>query len=199
MVRAYHAIFSTYGFWLPNDPRGSWTDFAASWEIYKYGVPVPANTRISVAHRAHDHQRRLAAKKALQHDPVIFTGIQARAVARGFALATNRSKYRILACAIMPDHVHLVVHRHERTIERIVGHLKGRASTALLKEDLHPFQELRLRDGTIPSPWAEKCWKVLLDTDTDITRAIRYVDNNPLREGYRPQRWSFLTAVETAG
>lgn len=25
MVIGYHVIFSTYGFWLPNDPRGSWS------------------------------------------------------------------------------------------------------------------------------------------------------------------------------
>ena len=40
MVRAYHAIFTTYGFWLPNDPRGSWSDFVRSWELFKHGKEV---------------------------------------------------------------------------------------------------------------------------------------------------------------
>ena len=25
-VVAYHVIITNYGFWLPNDPRGSWSD-----------------------------------------------------------------------------------------------------------------------------------------------------------------------------
>lgn len=35
MVRWYHAIFSAYGFWLPNDPRGSWSDFVRAWHFFK--------------------------------------------------------------------------------------------------------------------------------------------------------------------
>lgn len=27
MIYAFHAICGLYGFWLPNDPRGSWSDF----------------------------------------------------------------------------------------------------------------------------------------------------------------------------
>jgi hypothetical protein len=30
MILAFHAIFGAYGFWLPNDPRGSWSDFVGS-------------------------------------------------------------------------------------------------------------------------------------------------------------------------
>jgi len=37
MIRAYHAIFTAYGFWLPNDPRGSWSDFVGSWELFRFG------------------------------------------------------------------------------------------------------------------------------------------------------------------
>ncbi len=29
MILAYHSIFSMYGFWLPNDPRGSGSDYLA--------------------------------------------------------------------------------------------------------------------------------------------------------------------------
>jgi hypothetical protein len=32
MILAYHSIFSMYGFWLPNDPRGSGSDYVASIE-----------------------------------------------------------------------------------------------------------------------------------------------------------------------
>jgi len=53
MIIAYHAIFTTYGTWLPNDPRGSYSK-----EIYndqlrmlgtiKYGRqnPTPAKEQL---------------------------------------------------------------------------------------------------------------------------------------------------------
>jgi hypothetical protein len=34
---AYHVIVSMYGFWLPNDPRGSGSDFIGAWELFRYG------------------------------------------------------------------------------------------------------------------------------------------------------------------
>lgn len=33
MVLGFHVIFSAYGFWLPNDPRGSWSDWVRKWEL----------------------------------------------------------------------------------------------------------------------------------------------------------------------
>jgi hypothetical protein len=43
------------------------------------------------------------------------------------------------------------------------------------------------------SPWARNCWKVFLNTDVDIHRAIRYVNDNPTKENKPLQRWSFVT------
>ncbi|MHB1157303.1 MAG: hypothetical protein ACYC26_10755 [Phycisphaerales bacterium] len=43
-----------------------------------------------------------------------------------------------------------------------------------------------------PSPWARKGWQVFLDSPEDIERAIRYVRNNPLKEGLREQCWPFV-------
>ncbi len=46
MIVGYHIIFGMYGFWLPNDPRGSWSDFVGSWELYRFGLdPSPAIDR----------------------------------------------------------------------------------------------------------------------------------------------------------
>jgi REP element-mobilizing transposase RayT len=210
MVQAYHAIWGTYGFWLPNDPRGSWSNFVASWEIFRYGEIVRAGTRFSRAAVEHDFKKRMAAKTAMKYPAVVLDGVMARAVGRGFAKAVEASGYKVLACAIMPDHVHVVVRRHEQDIERIVGHLKGRASTRMEEDGVHPLMRFRGRDGRVPTAWAEGCWKVFLNTPEEIARAVGYVEENPLREGLRAQRWSFVgdgwreggdggTAVETAG
>ena len=59
-VLAYHLVFTSYGFWLPNDPRGSWSDFVRSWELYWYGGATKVTTRASLARREHDRDLRRA-------------------------------------------------------------------------------------------------------------------------------------------
>jgi hypothetical protein len=78
MILAYHVVFSTYGFWLPNDPRGSWSDFVAAWELFRYGPATKTDERRSVAAKPHDHRVRMEAKSALKYPPVEFNGEQAR-------------------------------------------------------------------------------------------------------------------------
>jgi hypothetical protein len=40
--------------------------------------------------------------------------------------------------------------------------------------------------------WASRGWKVYLDSNEDIERAIRYVEANPIKEGLKKQVWSFV-------
>lgn len=37
MIHGYHVIMPMYGFWLPNDPRGSWSEFVRKWELVRFG------------------------------------------------------------------------------------------------------------------------------------------------------------------
>src|SRR5438128_5665378 len=136
MVLGSHVVFGAYGFWLPNDPRGSWSDFVGAWELFRYGRATKTDETCSLAGRPHDRARRLAAKEALKYPPVQFTGIQARAIGRGFADYVQRSGPIIHACAILPDHVHLVLARHRLDVEKLVIQLKGQATEHLLAENL---------------------------------------------------------------
>src|SRR5262245_11609119 len=165
MILGYHAIFGAYGFWLPNDPRGSWSEFVGSWELYRYGPATKTTERQSVAHLAHDHAQRLAAKKALARPAVQLTGFQARVVGHGFARYVERSGISIWACAILPDHVHLVVGRAHIDIEQVVIQLKAAATKQLLDESLHPFGGLKDKHGRPPKCFARGQWKVFLDPD----------------------------------
>lgn len=190
-MRAFHAIFSAYGFWLPNDPRGSWSTWVGAWELFRYGgKATKIETTRSVAARQHDRARRQETKRHLKYAPVIFTGVQARAVGQGFSVAVQKAGYQILACAILPDHVHVVVAAHRNKPAMVVGHLKREATLQLVAHELHPFTHLYEAGRSLPSCWAEKCWKVYLDTLADVDRAIRYVEENPLKEGKPRQHWS---------
>ena len=185
---AYHVIFGAYGFWLPNDPRGSWSDFVGSWELFRFGHATKTDETQSVAHRDHDRYLRLATKASLKYPAVAFDDIQTRTIGDGFADYAKRAELAVWACAIMPDHVHLVLARHRLKIEPLVIQLKGHATRALIENGVHPF-------GDIAKP-APKCfargeWKVYLEPD-EVHRAIRYVENNPVKEGKPQQHWPFV-------
>jgi REP element-mobilizing transposase RayT len=193
MVLGSHSIFCAYGFWLPNDPRGSWSDFVRAWELVRFGKATKVDTRRSVARAAHDVSLRLRAKEALKYPPVVFTGRQAKAVGDGFAQAVAEGGYVVRACTILPEHLHILLAPHERGYRRIVGHLKARATQRLLAEGLHPLA--RFASGAVgpPSPWARLAWHVYLKDEAAFRAAIRYVQDNPLKEGKPRQHWSFVT------
>jgi REP element-mobilizing transposase RayT len=192
MILAYHVIFTTYGFWLPNDPRGSWSDYVRSWELLHFGRATQVSTSRSLAKHPHQRPRRQAAKEAMKYPPVHFTGIQARAVGRGVARACGESGYHVHACSILPEHVHMVVGRHEQRVERMVGHFKGRATQQLSAENLHPLASCGTPEQSPPSPWSHRSWRVYLNDEAHVRSAIRYVEKNPICEGKPRQSWSFV-------
>jgi len=178
VILAFHCIFTTYGTWLPNEPRGSWSTFVASWELYRFGMATTVNTRRSIAGKSYDRNLKAQMQRVLKYAPVRFTGNQAHVVAMSFA----NTPYDLLALAVMPNHVHIVVGYTRRDIRRAVGHLKSEATRALR---VNGWFENR-------SPWTDHGWNVYLNIDTDVQRAIDYVCENPLREGLQEQRWSFI-------
>lgn len=194
VILASHVIISCYGFWLPNEERGSWSDFVRSYELFRnFGPATKVDTHRSVARRPYDRARRAAARRSLMYPFVTFSGQQARAVARGFALQVVRSGYLIYACSILRDHGHLVIGRHRYGVVQVTNLLKGAASRQLEAEGIHPLRDYRQESGSLPSPWASKSWKVFLDSHDDVRRAIKYVEDDPVKEGKRRQSWSCVT------
>ena len=186
MILAYHSIFGMYGFWLPNDPRGSGSDYIASWELFRYGPATKTDSRRSVAQRPLPPNWQREAKTALQWPPVSVTDRQALSIGEGFATAAGEGPYRIYACAILPEHVHLVIGANSRRIRAAVGHLRSRATHALRQEELW--------DDDRPL-WGAHGWNVYLETVAAVERAIRYVNENPLKEGKKRQTWSFVVPL----
>jgi REP element-mobilizing transposase RayT len=185
---AFHSIFGMYGFWLPNDPRGSGSDYIAAWELFRYGRATKTDSRRSVAGRPYQPKWQAAARSALRWPAVELTGRQALAVVQGFDTACGEAGYRIHACAILPDHVHLVIGSHGRGIRQLVGHLKARGTRQLKQSGLWI-------EGERPV-WGAHGWNVYLDGESDVRRAIAYVQQNPIKEGKRAQRWSLVAPFD---
>ncbi len=189
---AFHLIISAYGFWLPNDPRGSWSDFVGSWELYKFGPATKVNDSRNYAKDLHDVELRRAAKLALKYPPVRFNEAQRNAIVTGFGRACLEGKYGCLACCVGYDHAHLVFSRHERPITMIAGHLKTRATRELNACGVNPLSADVAGHDNLPSPWSEGCWKVFIDDDEQLNAAMRYVKGHASKEGLPEQTWDLL-------
>ena len=189
MVHAYHLIFGTYGFWLPNDPRGSWSDFVGKWELVRFGKSTRSTERRELTEEERQQQR--LAKQQLKYDEVTLTGEQALAAANGFKHVINNNHIHAWACSIMPQHVHMVLARHNASIEQTVIRLKSEATKQFVSQNIHPMEKYR-NDDRVPRPWSRGCWKVYLEDEQSIFDAIDYVKQNPLEEDMPAQNWSFI-------
>src|SRR5688500_242672 len=127
MILGFHSIISTYGFWLPNEPRGTRSDFVASWELYRYGPATKVTTLRSVAHQPYDRALKREMQRILKYDPVLFTGEQARIVGQSL----QRVPYTIHALTNQRDHTHLELGKIDRNIRRAISHIKSEATRAL--------------------------------------------------------------------
>ena len=194
MIHGYHVILPMYGFWLPNDPRGSWSEFVRKWELVRFGSATKRLERHPLDELSEpERQQRNAAKKSLKYPALSIDGNQAVSIAHGFKTKAQKSNYTIWACSILPEHTHLVIARHTYKVEQIANLLKGAATNRIVKDGRHPLAEYAEPEKRPPRMWSAQLWKVYLDSDEAIESAIRYVKENPEKEGKAKQEWSFVT------
>jgi len=177
MIIAYHAIFTTYGTWLPNDPRGSYSKEIYNDELRKLGrikygrqYPMPAKERLI--------KFWTTAAPWLSRPPFFFDNNSRPIIAGSFSKVTQRLSIKVPACAIMNDHVHLLVLRSRYRIEYLVNQFKGAATRAL---------KLKY------TPWTRGCWKVYITDNETLLAAVRYIQANPTCAGLEPQNWDFIS------
>jgi REP element-mobilizing transposase RayT len=182
MVIAYHLIWAAYGYWLPNDPRGSTSRSIACDVIAELGSLHYGRKKVQPSAREvkefHEHARRVLKHPLLDFEPSDFA-----IIADGIAEAIHQHNYTCYACAIMPDHVHALIRKHRHQAEDML-------------ENLQQSTRLRLRMAGLRSSdhptWGGPGWKVFLDTPTDIRRSIRYTDENPPKWRLPRQLWPFV-------
>jgi hypothetical protein len=162
---ATHLVWGCYGFWLPNDPRGSWSRYVGSRPIHEVaGRATTVDTDRSLAKRSHDLHHRRSAKQALHDHPTRLDGTAARDVALAVGDAARWLDLTIFALVVMPDHVHAVVGRSPLRPRELMAKLKSRATRRLNDHRLNPRP-----DGT---PWCKGGWNVLLYDERSVDRAI---------------------------
>jgi REP element-mobilizing transposase RayT len=179
LIIAYHAIFTTYGTWLPNDPRGSFSkeiynaELKALGEI-EYGRQDPQPPRKTIK------RFWVTSAPKLSRRPYFINDSTRPIVAEGFAQVVERLDLIVHACAIMDDHVHMLVLRSKYQIEYLVNQFKGAATHAL---------------GLKVTPWTRGCWKVFVNDEGTFRSAVDYIEMNPIKAGLSLQNWRFVTQL----
>src|SRR6185503_16755512 len=96
---------------------------------------------------------------------------------------TERS-YTCYACAIMPDHVHILIRKHRDTVEEMAIALMKRSRETLIRADRRSKDHPTWTGGT--------GWSVFLEHPQEIRRTIPYIEKNPEKIRLPRQHWPFV-------
>lgn len=123
------------------------------------------------------------AKDLLKFPLLRFHPIEVQAVVDAFKSTTFAERYTCYACAIMPDHVHLLIRKHRDRAEDMIEKLQIASRAAVIDAEMRHFDH---------PVWGGDGWKVFLESPQDIRRTIGYVEQNPIKSHLAPQKWDFV-------
>lgn len=128
--------------------------------------------------------------KALLKFPVFWVDqVKRQAIGEAFVEVVRRRGYTCYACAICSNHAHLVVRIH-------------RDDALTMWNQFADESRLRLREGGFAEigpehpVWADRPYKVFLYSPEDVRGRVKYVEDNPLKEGLSRQTWPFITKYD---
>ena len=183
MVAGYHLIWTVYGYWLPNDPRGSTSQkirvepIAELGDIHYGRKPIqPPSSEIRSFHEK--------AQDVLKHPVLTLQNDDIAVVGRSFGQIIAAEGYVCYGCAIMPDHVHILIRRHTHRAEEMIELLQEESRQALIESEN--------RSATHPVWTKGSGWKGFLNTARDFERTIKYINANPIEIGWPEQLWDFV-------
>lgn len=186
MVVCYHLIWTAYGWWLPNDPRGSLSQVITTDVLAQLGEIHYGRKRIQPAGRViRDFYQK--AKPLLKHELLKMDEHDIPSITESFAEVIRRRNYTCYACAIMPDHVHILIRKHRDTAEKMIEGFQATSREMLIQ------QQSRTVDHPV---WGGPGWKVFLDSREDVERTIRYIEQNPIKIGKPLQKWDYVTPYD---
>jgi len=186
IVIAHHLIWTAYGWWLPNDPRGS-TSREIRVEKLKDLGPVHYERKPVQPSREELQRFHEEAQDRLAHQVIEFTDEEIELVGKSLGKVIGEEKYTCYRCAIMPEHVHMLMRRHRDKAEVMIEKFQRETREALIQAK---------RRGLLHPVWGGPGWKVFLDSREAIENVDKYVQENPKNAGRPEQHWSFVTKYD---
>ncbi len=186
MIIGHHLMWTAYGCWLPNDPRGSMSRHVAIELISGLGEHHYGRKQ----DQPRSHQLRQfydQAKHILTHELLTFEPEDIAILACSFARTIKTEKYTCYACALMPDHVHMLIRKHRDRAEDMIAKLQAASRKAL--------RDAKRRSLEHPV-WGGPGWKVFQNTSRHMRTTIEYIRQNPVKISRPIQEWDFVTPYD---
>jgi REP element-mobilizing transposase RayT len=182
MIAGYHLIWTAYGWWLPNDPRGSSSHEIRVERIAELGELHPGRKPVQPSSQ---EVRRFyqQARLVLKHPLLTLDDSDWPLVVASFGEVIRAHGYTCYECAIMPDHIHLLIRKHRDWAETMTEHFQEASRQALLQAGRRPPGH---------PVWGGPGWKVFLNTRADMERIVTYIRQSPVKIGRPVQQWPFV-------
>jgi REP element-mobilizing transposase RayT len=124
------------------------------------------------------------AAELLKHPTLRFDEGERSIIAEAFGGTIAAERYTCYACAVMPDHVHLLIRKHKHTAEEMASNLIAASRAKLI--------DAKRREPGHPTWTAGDGWNVFLEHPDDARRVIGYIERNPIKIGLPEQNWAFV-------
>jgi hypothetical protein len=183
---AHHLILTGYGHWLPNDVRGSMSHEVHSPRL-KDIAPLHYGRKSIQPSREELRSFHWVADVEL-HFPLLWWEAPARgAIADALGEVVTSEKLTCYACAVLRNHVHLLVRKHRMKAEEMLGALKETGRDRLIKVGLAPA------DHPVFSADSRHIYK---NTPEEVRGCIGYIWDNYAKHRIAPIPTPWVTAYD---
>jgi hypothetical protein len=183
IIAAGHLVLTGYAHWLANDLRGSGSTQIRKDALRDLG-DIHFGRKREQPSREEIREFYRNAEPLLDHETLWFDAAKRQAVADGFARVVKELGYTVWSCAVLRNHAHLVVRRHRDSLEEIWQRFASGAASVLKERfptisPAHPI-------------WAHRPYVVYAYDPPGIRTRIKYVNDNPPKEGLPRQSHPFV-------
>lgn len=173
-----------------NDPRGSGSSEFVDAKFSPLG-PIhlgrkPEHQQPTRAELRSFHQQH----RELLNFPILWIDeAKAQAIAEAIARAIAHNGYTCYACAICSNHLHLVIRTHKHKALQQWNNF----AESIRQRLRHRFPETISAHHPVISA---RPYSVLLFAPDEVRSRIRYVQNNPVKEGSPAQQFEFVSTYD---
>lgn len=183
MVIGYHIILTGYGHWLPNDPRGSMSHEVFSPDLMPLAEHHFGRRKIQPS-KEMLRTFFVEAQQRLKHPILWWEEAERQAMGTAFGEIVREKRLTCHACAILPNHVHLLMRKHRIQTEEMPEALKERTRTT--------FRKTKLVEKEHPIYSDRQCHVYKSDVQA-MRSCVRYIESNCRKHKLPQQNHDFVT------
>ncbi len=186
-VIAAHLVFTLYGHWAVNDPRGSGSSAFIDDKFEMLG-PIHHGRKSAHAQPTPEELRSFHHKHSelLNFRTIWIDDLKRKEIAIAIEEVIKTQRYTCYACAICANHLHLIIRTHRDKANTMWDNIAENIKHRLR----HRFPDEVCANHPVISA---RPYKVFLKSTEDVWRCIKYIDANPTKEGLEQQHWPFVT------